>query len=137
MTWAVLVQDVAAIERLRMEKETLRYKAADQQQQIAAQAQKLEAQEQRLREQGEAVKGQEQQVVNLEQQVDGLLSKLKDEQKGKEAAVTVSSRHGSHHPLFQELYFLPAVMPSNDHRLCHWLYHACIIFVILLTKLLH
>ncbi len=91
MTQAVLVQDVATIERLQMEKEALRCKVADQEQQMAAQAQKLEAQEQRMREQGDAVKGQEQQVVNLEQQVDDLLSKLKDEQQGEAAAVMVSA----------------------------------------------
>ncbi len=77
---------------------------------MGTQAQKLEAQEQREHEEGEAMKGQEQQVVNLEQQVvkleqqvDGLHSKLKDEQKGKEAAVKVSSQHRSHQLLLQKL----------------------------------
>ena len=85
------MQDVAAIERLQMEKEALRCKVADQEQQMAAQGQKLEAEEQRMRERCEAVKGQEQQVVRLEQQVDDLLNKLKDEQQGKAAAVMVSA----------------------------------------------
>lgn len=99
------MQDVTTTERLKMENETLRYEAAHQEQQIAAQAQKLEAQEQRERERGEAVKGQEQQVAKLEQQVDSLHSKLKDEQKGKEAAVKVSSRHRSHQPLPPKLLY--------------------------------
>ena len=90
MTQAVLVQDGITIERLQMEKEALRCKVADQEQGMAAQAQQLEAQEQRMHDQGEAVKGQKQQVVNLEQQVD-LLSKLKDEQQGKAAAIMVSA----------------------------------------------
>ncbi len=88
------MQDVTTTERLKMENETLRYEAAHQEQQIAAQAQKLEA-----------VKGQEQQVAKLEQQVDSLHSKLKDEQKGKEAAVKVSSRHRSHQPLPPKLLY--------------------------------
>ena len=84
------MQDAATIQRLQMENEALRCKLADQ--------------EQRMCEQSEAVKGQEQQqVVNLEQQVDGLHSKLKDEQKGKEAAVKVSSQHRSHQLLLQKL----------------------------------
>jgi len=90
------VQDDAAIQRFQMENGTLRYKAADQEQQIADQAQKLKAQEQHMHEQGKQMKGQEQQVVNLQHQVDGLHSKLKDEQKGKEAALKVSTQHRSH-----------------------------------------
>jgi len=73
-----------------------------QEQQIATHAQELNAQEQQMR---EAVKGPEQQVVNLEQQVDDLLSKLKYEQKGKEAAVKVSSQLRSHQQLLQKLLY--------------------------------
>ncbi len=72
----MLVQDAATIQRLQEENEALRCKVADQ--------------EHSMHEQGEAVKGQEQQVMNLEQQVVSLLSKVKDEQQGKAAAVTVS-----------------------------------------------
>jgi uncharacterized coiled-coil protein SlyX len=75
------VQDVAAFQ---MENKVLRCKVADQEQQMAELAQQLKAQEQHMREQGEQMKGQEQQVADLH-------SKLKEEQKGKAAAVKVST----------------------------------------------
>ena len=83
------MQNVAAMQCIRMEN-VLRRKVADQEQQMADQAQELKAQEQHMREQGEQMKGQVQQVVDLEHQVAGLHSKLKEEQKGKAAAVKVS-----------------------------------------------
>ena len=119
------MQDVAAIERLQMENKAL-----------AVQAQKLKAQEQHMRDRCEAVKGQEQQVVNLDQQVDGLHTKLKDEQKGKEAAVKVSSHHRSPQ---QSLEKLPYWLLSH-HHMTTGLYLSLrlpVMFVITLAKLLH
>ena len=126
------MQHVAAIERLQMENKAL-----------AVQAQKLKAQEQHMRDRCEAVKGQEQQVVkleqqvvNLDQQVDGLHTKLKDEQKGKEAAVKVSSQHRSPQQSLQKLpYWL-----LSHHHMTIGLYlslHLPVMFVITLAKLLH
>ena len=98
---------------------------------------KLKAQEQHMREQGEQMKGQVQQVMDLEQQVAGLHSKLKEEQKGKAAAVKVSTSTQYPSASTSKVALLAAVTPSYDHRLCHCQSHACIICVITLRRLLH
>ena len=99
MKWVMLVQEVATRERFQLENKVLQREVADQEQQISTHAQELRAHKQNMQEQGE------QQVVKLEQQVDDLLSKLKDEQKGKEAAVKVSSQHRGHQQLLQKLLY--------------------------------
>ncbi len=130
------MQNVAAMQCIRMEN-VLRRKVADQEQQMADQAQELKAQEQHMREQGEQMKGQVQQVMDLEQQVAGLHSKLKEEQKGKAAAVKVSTSTQYPSASTSKVALLAAVTPSYDHRLCHCQSHACIICVITLRRLLH
>ena len=87
------MQEAAARQHFQMDNEVLQYEVADLKQEMVAQGQKLKAQEQHMHEQGEQLKGQEQQVAH---QVDGLHSKLREAQHSKEAAVKVSSQHGSH-----------------------------------------